>query len=1304
MIAPIESLQADVNRAMVRDRFALSRRLHALRQRSRDGQPVDESLRRLEEEVRRSLSIVERRRADLPRPVYPPELPVSQKRDEIAAAIRDHQVVVVCGETGSGKTTQLPKICLELGRGVAGMIGHTQPRRIAARTVAQRIAQELETPLGHAVGYKVRFGDKLSEQTYVKLMTDGILLAETQGDRFLSRYDTIIIDEAHERSLNIDFLLGYLKQLLPQRPDLKLIITSATINPQQFSQHFGGAPIVEVSGRTYPVEVRYRPPVADDPEEEDPEPIEAILGAVDELWRDGPGDVLVFLTGEREIRETAEALRKHHPPGVEVLPLYARLGAEDQMKIFQPHGRPRIVLATNVAETSLTVPGIRYVIDPGFARMSRWSSRTKVQRLPIEHVSRASADQRKGRCGRVSEGTCVRLYSEEDFESRPQFTEPEILRTNLASVILQMKALRLGDVQDFPFLEPPDYRAIKDGLQTLHELGAIDEQNQLTPLGRDLAKLPIDPRLGRMVLAAADERCLDQVLILAAVLSIQDPRERPMEKQEQADAAHARFADERSDFLGLLKLWVFYQAQKENLSHGKLRKACKENFVSYIRMREWDDVHSQLRTIAGEVLHLRHKRHFDHSSSRDLSPQHVDAIHRSLLTGLLSNIGFRSEQHEYTAGRGGKFSIFPGSALFRRKPTWVMAAELVETTRLYARTVAQIQPQWVERVAQHLVKRTYTEPHWQAATGHVAALEKVTLFGLTLVPRRTVHYGPIDPEVSRQLFIYHALVLRDFRTRAEFFVHNARLIEEIQALEAKRRQRDLLVDDDRIYEFYDKRVPRDVYNAPLLERWRSDAEKSRPTLLFMHRRDLLKREVTDNKQEYPDELHAANGIRLPLAYVFDPSDPNDGVTATVPLAALNQLASEPFEWLVPGLLREKVVAMMKSMPKALRVKFVPVPEHADKAIALLRRDRPSLHDELAHALGKLSGEPVDRGAFASADLPPYLLMNFRIVDDHGEEVKAGRDLDQIRRDLGIQARKTFQQQPPSQWHRDGIKSWDFGDLPERVQVRRNGMTLQGYPALVDAGESVSLRLLDSADAAKREMRGGVRRLLMLQLREEVKWLSRQLPRFERMCLNYATVGSCDDLKADLVDAIIDRALFGQEAQVRTRQQFLDRAQFGWRRMSQASNELGDLVATILEKYQALHLELSKVAAPALVRSYQDMRKQLAALVYDGFVVKAPPQWLAHYPRYLSAMDVRLRKLLNAGLSRDQAGLAEVEPLQRQHDERRAQQQRAGVTDAELDQFRWMLEELRVSLFAQELKTAVPVSAKRLEAQWAKVAR
>src|SRR5262245_59869089 len=872
---PPDTLPTLIAQCMLRDQHTLRVRLQSILRRARDNKPFDQSLQRLMQDIERSATELSRRKATVPKPTYPEELPVVQKREEIACAIAAHQVVVICGETGSGKTTQLPKICLEMGRGIQGMIGHTQPRRIAARSVSMRIAQELSSPLGHAVGYKVRFSDKLSENTYIKLMTDGILLAETQGDRFLEQYDTIILDEAHERSLNIDFLIGYLKQLLPKRPDLKLIITSATIDPERFSRHFNNAPIVMVSGRTYPVEVRYRPLQSEDTDEEDLEMEHGILEAVDELWKtNGPGDTLIFLSGEREIRETAEMLRKHHPAGTEILPLYARLSADEQMRVFQSHSKRRIILATNVAETSLTVPGIRYVVDPGVARISRYAPRTKVQRLPIEAISRASADQRKGRCGRVSEGVCVRLYSQDDYERRAQFTDPEILRTNLASVILQMKALKLGDIGEFPFIDPPDLRAVRDGYQTLHEIGAIDERNDLTEVGRMLSKLPIDPRIGRMVLAARDENVLDDVLIIAAALSVQDPRERPLDKQQAADEAHGKFRDENSDFLSFIKLWQWFHENSRHLSGSKLRKLCKENFVSFIRIREWHDIHAQIREIVGELGFKPHASPFpspgmpgegqgEGSSSNRRSfdkrrqaptptlPRrtggggNAEAIHRALLVGLLSNIGVKTESFEYNGARGMKFHLFPGSTLFNRKPQWLMAAEIVETTKLYARTIAPIRPEWVERLAPHLLKKSYSDPHWQAHTGHVMAFEKVTLYGLTLIPRRSVHYGPIDPKISRQMFIQHALVDGDCYTDGKFFRHNQELMEEIQTIENKSRMRDLLVDVQARFDFYDKRIPPGVYNGPLFEKWRRQAEAQSPKLLFMSKHDLMNYDAAD---------------------------------------------------------------------------------------------------------------------------------------------------------------------------------------------------------------------------------------------------------------------------------------------------------------------------------------------------------------------------------------------------------------------------------------------------------------------------
>ncbi len=1295
-----------ISQAMLRDRRPLRSRLDAIERRARAGKPFDLSLQRLTRDIEESSAELARRKATAPAPTYPPDLPVAQKRDEIANAIAENQVVVICGETGSGKTTQLPKICLELGRGVAGMIGHTQPRRIAARSVSLRIAQELNSSVGRAVGYKVRFSDHVSENTYIKLMTDGILLAETQSDRLLENYDTIIIDEAHERSLNIDFLLGYIRQLLPKRPDLKVIITSATIDPERFSKHFNNAPIVMVSGRTYPVELRYRPLHSEDPDEEDLEMEQAILGAVDELWQsNGPGDTLVFLSGEREIRETAEMLRKHHPAGTEILPLYARLSADEQMRVFQPHNKRRIVLATNVAETSLTVPGIRYVVDPGLARISRYAPRTKVQRLPIEPVSRASADQRKGRCGRVSEGVCIRLYSEDDYIRRAEYTEPEILRTNLASVILQMKAFRLGDIGEFPFIDPPDTRSIRDGYQTLHEIGAIDDRNDLTDTGQMLARLPIDPRIGRMVLAARDENVLDEVLIIAAALSVQDPRERPLDKQQQADAAHALFRDENSDFLGFLKLWDWFHENGRHLSGGKLRKLCKESFISFVRMREWHDIHSQIRELASE-MGLRGNAKPQANGRRlpemELLARKSECIHRALLVGLLSNIGVKSDGFDYTGARGMKFHIFPGSAMFSRKPPWIMAAELVETTKLYARTVAPIRPEWIERLAPHLLKRSYSDPHWQPHTGHVMAYEKVTLYGLTLVPRRSVHYGPIDPKTSRAMFIQHALVEGDWYTNGAFFRHNHELIEEIQTIENKARRRDLLADAQAQLDFYDRRIPAGVYNGPLFEKWRRQAEAQAPKLLFMSQRDLMNYDATEiTWEQFPDEM-SINGMLLPLEYRLEPGHPTDGITVTVPLATLNQIPSEPFEWLVPGLLKEKILALIRSLPKSIRTSFVPAPDYAQAAFSALRSRRTgSLLEALADYLGKQSGLQVSHHDFQLDTLPEHLRMNFRVVDSAGKEVVMGRDLAELRQKSGVAAQTNFAEGAEKQFHRDGITRWDFGDLPEKVEVNRHGMRLVGYPALVDAKTAVSLRVLDTPEAAAAATRAGLRRLFMLQLAGEIKSLGRRLP-IDRLCLHYATIGDCDELRSDIVTAAADRALYADEGQVRSRDEFIHRAEAAWRRLPADADELVDLAGQVLSTYHDLGLRLDEPYPPLLEPSIKEMKEHLAALVPKGFLLRTPGTWLMHLPRFMKGVEIRLKKLTNAGLARDAQNAAELAPLWQRYVERQADHSRRGIVDAQLDTYRWMLEELRVSFFAQELRTSIPISVQRIERQWAAV--
>jgi ATP-dependent helicase HrpA len=1308
------ALAAQLAVCMRADRHRLEGRLRAAEARLRRNQPADHMLQAIAREIEQSSQRRALRAANRPKPTYPDALPVVERRQVIAEAITGHQVIVLCGETGSGKTTQLPKICLDVGRGIDGLIGHTQPRRIAARSVATRIAQELAAPLGEAVGYKVRFGDHTSADTYIKLMTDGILLAETQGDRLLEQYDTIIIDEAHERSLNIDFLIGYLHQLLPKRPDLKVIITSATIDPLRFSKHFNNAPIIEVSGRTYPVETRYRPLMSDDPEEEDVHQLDGILGAVDELCREGLGDVLVFLSGEREIREAAEALRKHHPPATEILPLYARLSADEQMRVFQPHGRRRIVLATNVAETSLTVPGIRYVVDTGYARVSRYTPRSKVQRLPIECISQASADQRKGRCGRVEAGICIRLYSQEDFESRPAFTEPEILRTNLASVILQMKALQLGDIQKFPFVEPPDYQQIKDGYHTLLELGAVDERHELTAVGRQLSRLPVDPRIGRMILSAVDENCMEEVLVIAAALSVQDPRDRPMDQQEKADAAHGRFKDEGSDFISILKLWKFFRKQQNHLSHSKFRRMCRENFLSYTRLREWEDIYHQLHETAGDLgIHARvhgHKgtgRLSDQSAEEDEFPSPLrDSIHRALLAGLLGNIGQKGEQAEYNGTRGSKFFIFPGSSQFSRKPQWVMAAELVETTRLYARTVAPIRPEWVERLATHLIHRSYVEPHWQPDTGHVAAYEKVTLYGLVLVPRRLVHYGPIDPIRSRQLFIQHCLVEGGSRLDAPFFRANRRLIEEVQALEAKLRTRDVLVDEQVRYDFYDSRIPVGIYNIPLFEKWRKQAERDDPKLLLMTRRDLMLHGAEDATAErFPDAMEI-NGQRFPLSYKLDSAAADDGVTVTIPLAALNKLPGEPFEWLVPGWLPEKITELMRTLPKALRTKFVPIPDTARAVARAMPFAYGPLLDRLAQQLSKLGGMNLSVRDFDQVDLPANMRMNFRIVDEKDVEIAVGRDLAALRKQLGIAAAASFATLSTGQFHRDGLARWDFGDLPLHVEVRRGEATLLGYPALVDNGQSVSLRLLDSPEAQRASMRAGLRRLFMLQLSSEMKQLARMIPDIEKMGLHYSTIGPGSQLKEDLLAAIADRALLEDASpmSIRTQADFAQRAGEGWKHLSAAMREIVEPVKSALAIYAELNPRLQKTFPPAMSDSVRDMTEQLRWLFMPHFVLRMPWTWLRHYPRFARGIEVRLKKMLDAGLARDMAALTQVQPYWRRYVEQARRDAEKGRADAELETYRWMVEEFRVSLFAQDLKTSQPISAKRLDGQWEKILR
>ncbi len=1296
MSTTLEQLQAAIGECLLTDRAELLRRWHGLRRRAREGKPYDRGLAELETALAAASARAQQRAAQRPAVSYPEELPVSARREDIAAAIARHQVVVIAGETGSGKTTQLPKICLELGRGVAGLIGHTQPRRIAARSVAARIAEELKTPLGQAVGYKVRFTDRTSPQSYVKLMTDGILLAEVQGDRDLLAYDTLIIDEAHERSLNIDFLLGYLTQLLPRRPDLKLIITSATINTERFAAFFGGAPVLEVSGRTYPVEVRYRPVAAEDgtpdadEDSRDRDLPQAIVEALEEVGHLDPlGDVLVFLPGEREIREMAEVLRKQRLPHTEVVPLFGRLSAAEQDKVFQPHGGRRIVLATNVAETSLTVPGIRYVIDSGLARISRYSPRTKVQRLPIEAISQAAANQRAGRCGRVAAGVCIRLYSEEDFLGRPLYTDPEIWRTNLAAVILQMGALALGDVEDFPFPDPPDSRAIGDGFQLLHELGAMDQQRRLTDIGRQLARLPLDPRLGRMLLAAAREGSLHEVMIIAGALTVQDPRERPLEAQQQADQKHARFSDpeQKSDFLAWLKLWDYYHEQARHLSQSKLRALCRAEFLSYVRLREWHDIHGQLMALVNE-LKLR----------INTEPADYGSIHRALLTGLLGNIALKGEDKLFLGARNIKLNIFPGSSQFRKPPKWIVAAELVETTKLYARSVAAIDPEWLEPLARHLIKRNHFEPHWEKKSAQVAAFERVTLYGLPIVEKRRVNYGPIDPTLSRELFIRHALVEGDYQTRAPFFAHNRQLVAEVEELEAKARKRDILVDEQVLFEFYDARLPQGIYSGKSFEQWRAQAESDAPQLLFLTREVLMQHAagaVTEN--QFPDVLRCDN-LAVKLDYHFEPGHPADGVTAVIPLAALTQVSIQPFDWLVPGLLKDKLIALIKTLPKQLRRNFVPAINFAEALLGVLQPGEGVLLEAMAHQLKRMSGIDIPPDAWQVQELPPHLRMNYRVVDERGKVLGEGRELDVLQQELSGKVRHTLTQAVPQKretgLERDGLTDWDFEALPVSIEVKRHGLTLRAWPALVDQGESVAIRLFESEEAAHGAQRDGLLRLCLLRAREKVKYLRRNLPGINVMCMHYAGVGACEELKDELVTTVCREAFLGVEPWPRSRAEFVQRLSEGEARLLETAQSLCGALADALAAFHAVSKKLKGNIAPALLPEMNDIGAHLQQLVHRHFVLHTPYAWLLQYPRYLKAVQARLDKCGRNPVRERENRLA-LDKLWQPLQACMAQ----GTLSPAQEEFRWLLEELRVSLYAQELKTVQPVSVVRLAKLW-----
>ncbi|NED12417.1 ATP-dependent RNA helicase HrpA [Streptomyces sp. SID9124] len=1297
MSTSFADLQSRLAQLSLRDANRLGRRLEGAR-RIRKPEAQRAVLDEIAAQADKAAGRLTQRAGRVPAVTYPEQLPVSQKKDEILEAIRDHQVVIVAGETGSGKTTQIPKICMELGRGVRGMIGHTQPRRIAARTVAERIADELKTPLGEAVGWKVRFTDQVNpDATFVKLMTDGILLAEIQTDRELLAYDTIIIDEAHERSLNIDFLLGYLARLLPRRPDLKVVVTSATIDPERFSRHFGDAPIIEVSGRTYPVEVRYRPLLEEDGDDADRDQITAICDAVDELQSEGPGDVLVFLSGEREIRDTADALNKRNLRHTEVLPLYARLSHAEQHRVFQRHTGRRIVLATNVAETSLTVPGIKYVIDPGTARISRYSHRTKVQRLPIERISQASANQRKGRCGRTSDGICIRLYSEDDFLTRPEFTDAEILRTNLASVILQMTAAGLGDIEKFPFIDPPDHRNIRDGVQLLQELGALDAaekdpKKRLTPLGRKLSQLPVDPRLARMVVEADRNGCVREVMVIAAALSIQDPRERPSDKQTQADQQHARFKDETSDFLAFLNLWRYIREQQKERGSSSFRRMCKQEYLNFLRIREWQDIYAQLRSVAKQMgIEL---------NEEDAPEQ---SVHTSLLAGLLSHIGLKdTEKNEYLGARSAKFAIFPGSALFKKQPRFVMSAELVETSRLWARVNAKVEPEWIEPLAQHLLKRTYSEPHWEKDQAAVMAYERVTLYGVPIVAQRKINFGRIDQETSRDLFIRNALVEGDWRTHHQFFHDNRKLLGEVEELEHRARRRDILVDDETLFDFYDRRIPEHIVSGAHFDSWWKHKRRDEPDALDFERSMLINEKAgAVTKDDYPDSWRQGK-LKFRVTYQFEPGADADGVTVHIPLQVLNQVTSEGFDWQIPGLREEVVTELIRSLPKPIRRHYVPAPNYADKFLDRAVPLQEPLPATLARELQRMVGVPVTADDFDLGRVPDHLKITFRIVDERRRRVAEDKDLEALKLRLRPKARQALSKAAaatagPSgeSIERSGLKDWTIGTLNKVFETRRAGQPVKAYPALVDQGETVAVRLFDTEAEQQQAMWRGTRKLILLNIPvNPAKFASDKLTNQQKLALSRNPHGSIQALFDDCATAAADRliAAHGGPAWDETSFRTL---------YDKVRADLVDLtvrtvgqVQQILAAWQACERRLKATNSLVLINNVTDVRDHLARLMPPGFVTATGLRRLPDLMRYLVAEDRRLQQM-PTNVQRDTTRMEKVHEMQDEYAWLLEQLPQGRPVPQEVLDIRWMIEELRVSYFAHALGTAFPVSDKRI---------
>ena len=1223
---------------------------------------------------------------------YPDNLPVAEKKQAIYDAIKNNQVVIIAGETGSGKTTQIPKICLELGLGIKGYIGHTQPRRLAARSVANRIAEELKTEIGQLVGYKVRFSDHVSETTLIKLMTDGILLAEIQKDKLLLQYDTIIIDEAHERSLNIDFILGYLKQLLPKRPDLKVIITSATIDVERFSNHFNQAPIIEVSGRTYPVEVRYRPPIFNE-EDDTNNDFQPILDAIEELSAESFGDILIFLTGEREIRDVADILNKLELRHTDILPLYARLSATEQNRIFQSHSKRRIILATNVAETSLTVPGIKYVIDPGLARISRYSYRTKVQRLPIEPISQASANQRKGRCGRTSDGICIRLYDEKDFLSRPEFTDPEILRTNLASVILQMTSLGLGNIAAFPFVEAPDSRYIRDGIRLLEELGAIyikHHQYHLTETGKILAQLPIDPRLARMLVEARRSGCTKEIMIITAALSIQDPRERPFDKQQASDEKHRRFADKESDFLSLINLWNYIQEQQNLLSGNQFRRLCQKEFLNYLRIREWQDVYTQIRQTIKQLAFPINSKAADYIS-----------LHTSLLSGLLSHIGMKEiEKREYIGARNIKFAIFPNSALFKSQPKWCIVSELVETSRLWGRTAAKIESEWIEPIAQHLIKYSYSEPRWSKKQGTTIANEKVTLFGLPIVASRIVNYSKIDPVLSRSLFIRHALVEGDWLTNHKFYKQNQKLIKEVEDLEHKSRRQDILIDDDELYEFYDKRIDDSVISTKHFDNWWKQKQKSQPDYLNIKKDMLIKQSAQlVNLSDFPDFWYQDN-FKLALEYQFDIGHNRDGVTIKIPIDLLNQIKNRGFDWQVPGFRKDLIIALIKSLPKSLRRNLVPAPNYAEAFLERIRTTDQPILESLEKEFRKMTGVKITSEDWQLDQVPDYLKMTFSIIDSNNEEIASGKDLVLLKEQLKNEVQKalsTLTTKKVVSIEQSNITDWNFGTLPTTYEEKQKNYTVKAYPALIDHQNSVSIELVGNQEEQQKLNKLGLRRLLVLNIPSPIKYLHEKLPNKSKLGLYFNSFGTVLMLIDDCIACAVDELIDKYNQNIQNQDQYQKLLDYTKTNINETVIDIAKQVENILTLHYNINKKLKGRVDLSLAFALSDIKKQLSNLVYKGFVADSGYKRLADVYRYLLAIEKRIEKLMG-NVTKDRQSMNIIEEVENQYEKWVNSLPQIVRSKDSVINIRWMIEELRVNLFAQQLGTPYPISPKRVKQQ------